>query len=364
MREPRQVRIALDVTPAARPRRTGIGWYAQHLAVALTDALSPGDELNLCTRLSRWRARDQRARAPRARNRWFQAPWGPMGRPQIFHGTDARLPERCRAALVATVHDVFSLDSPHWANARFRARKRQHYEEIATRAQRIVFDSQATRDRFITYFPDTRDRGRVVHLGIDAGFRPAPPTDIARVRERHGLPERYALFVGEISKRKNLPNQARALSDSGCGLPWVWIGRDSFGAEEIHAQIQQLPELRIVRPGYLPAEDLPAVYSGATLLTFTSWDEGFGLPALEAMACGTPAVVTDRGALPEITEGAALRADPGDPAAIASAILRIAEDEELREHLTEVGLQHARRFSWAKTALETLAVYRELVPEN
>ncbi len=355
--------IALDVTPAARPQATGIGWYARHLALALADALDATDELSLCTRLSRWRTRALRVRHPRARNRWFQAFWGPAGRPHVFHGTDARLPERCRAALVVTVHDVFSLDSQRWATPRFRARKRQRYEEIARRAQRIVFDSRATRQRFLAHFPDAEARGRVVHLGIDPSFRPAEPARVAQLRARHGLPESYALYVGEVSLRKNLPNQGRALVASGSDLPWVWVGRDSFGAPEIHAQTRQLPGLRVLRPGYLPAEELPALYSGATLLTFVSHDEGFGLPALEAMACGTPAVVADRGALPEITGDAALRADPDDPASIAAAIRRITRDGEVRERLRKRGLERARQFSWEKTADEMLAVYRELVPD-
>jgi glycosyltransferase involved in cell wall biosynthesis len=119
----------------------------------------------------------------------------------------------------------------------------------------------------------------------------------------------------------------------------------------------------VLRPGYLPADDLPALYSGATLLTFVSHDEGFGLPALEAMACGTPVVVADRGALPEITGDAALRADPEDPESIAAAIGRITRDAEVRERLRKRGLERARQFSWKKTADEMIAVYRELVPD-
>ena len=355
--------IALDVTPAARLRRTGIGWYARHLALALADALEPDDDFSLCTRLSRWRARSQRVRHPRARDRWFQAPWGPAGHPHVFHGTDARLPERCRARLVVTVHDVFSLESERWASPRFRARKRQHYQEIADRADRILFDSRTTRERFLAHFPGAEKRGRVVPLGVTPDFRPADPATVARVRALHGLPERYALFVGEVSERKNLPQQGQALRDSDCGLPWVWVGRDSFGATEIHHRVQQLPGLRVLQPGYLPAEDLPAVYSGATLLTFASYDEGFGLPALEAMACGTPAVVSHRGALAELTADAALHVDPEDSAAIAAAIRRIAGDGEEREQLAKRGLERARHFSWEKTARESLAVYRELAPE-
>ncbi|MGE4651353.1 MAG: glycosyltransferase family 1 protein, partial [Myxococcota bacterium] len=155
------------------------------------------------------------------------------------------------------------------------------------------------------------------------------------------------------------PQSGQALLASGSGLPWVWVCRDGFGGPAIQSEIQRLRGLQVLRPGYLPAEDLPALYSGATFLTFVSHDEGFGLPALEAMACGTPAVVADRGALPEVTGDAALHADPSDPHSIAEAIARLADDGDLRERLRERGIERARRFSWKKTAEETRSVYRE-----
>jgi len=357
------VRIALDVTPCAKPRRTGIGWYAAHLAQALTEQLGPDDALLLCTRLSRWRARRWRPEigGPRVRHRWLQAPFGPRGAPEVFHGTDARLPERSRAALVATVHDVFSLECDRYANDRFRARKRMHYADIAERAARIIFPSEATRRGYLEHFPEARERSAVIYEGVDKSFTPVPRAALAAARERLGLPERYALYVGEISVRKNLPTQARGLAHSETDLPWVWVGADSYGAESILGEVAGVAGVRVVRPGYLAAKDLPAVYSGATLLTFATLNEGFGLPALEAMACGTPVVAADRGALPEITGGCALAVDPESPQAIGAAIQRLAGDEALRSDLGRRGLAWARAFNWERTARETLAVYRGAV---
>jgi glycosyltransferase involved in cell wall biosynthesis len=354
------VRIALDLTPSVRPRRSGIGWYVLHLATALAAQLGPEDQLQVCTRLSRWRMRRHRPAFPSAQvqQHWFQAPFGPRGAPDIFHGTDARLPQRCRAALVATVHDVFSLDWEHFATAGFRARKRAHYADIDARAARIVFPSQATRDAFVAHYPTAAARSVVVHEGVDAAFAPVPAERVAEVRTRLGLPAEYALYVGEISRRKNLPTLALGLDRSRTGLPWVWVGSDSFGAAEILEAVHAVPGLRLLRPGYLRTEDLPAVYSGATLLTFATASEGFGLPALEAMACGTPAVIADRGALPEVTGGCALAANPDDADAIAAAIRKLATDTNLRAALRARGLAWVRRFRWERTARETLAVYR------
>lgn len=355
------MRIALDVTPCARARRTGIGWYAAHLACALVADLGPGDELLLCTRISRWSDRGFRPPAvpPRVRRRWFHAMLGPRGSPDVFHGTDARLPGRSGARLVATVHDVFSLESSRWADPGFRERKRARYRDIAERAERIVFPSNATRRAYLGHFPQARERAAVVYEGVAPSFAPLPAARVEPVRRRFGLPERYALYVGEVSLRKNLVGQARGLAASGTGLPWVWVGSNSYGAPEIVAEVEKVPGLRVVRTGYLPGDALPAVYCGATLLTFASFSEGFGLPALEAMACGTPAVVADRGALPEITAGSALEVDPEAPEAIGDAIRRLVEDEALRRELGRRGLERAREFSWQRTARETLRVYRD-----
>ena len=354
------MRIALDVTPAANPRRTGIGWYAAQLARALAGRIEPEDTLLLCTRLSRWRKRRQRpaCAGPAVHQRWFQAPFGPRGAPDVFHGTDARLPERCGAALVATVHDVFSLESESYASAKFRARKRARYADIARRAARIIFISSATQRAFLEHFPIARERCAVVHHGVDPRFAPAPSETLAEARRRLGLPERYALYVGGVSVRKNLPTQARGLALSGTDLPWVWVGADSYGAESILEEVRAVQGLHLLRSGYLAAEDLPAVYAGAALLTFATLSEGFGLPALEAMACGTPAVVADRGSLPEITGGCALTVDPESAEAIGDAIRQLAHDEPLRRELRQRGLDWVRPFTWERTVRETLGVYR------
>ncbi len=354
------MRIALDLTPAVKPQRRGIGWYTAQLARALAGRIGPDDTLLLCTRLSRWRKRQHRpaCAGPGVHQRWFQAPFGPRGAPDVFHGTDARLPERCRAALVATVHDVFSLESERYAPAQFRARKRAQYADVAQRAARIIFTSAATQRAYLEHFPIARERCAVVHHGVDRLFAPAPGERLAETRRRLGLPERYALYVGEISLRKNLPTQARGLALSGTDLPWVWVGADSYGAESILEEVRAVEGLRLLRPGYLAAEDLPAVYGGAALLTFATLSEGFGLPALEAMACGTPAVVADRGSLPEITGGCALAVDPESAEAIGAAIRRLAHDAALRRELRQRGLGWVRPFTWERAARETLAVYR------
>jgi alpha-1,3-rhamnosyl/mannosyltransferase len=170
--------------------------------------------------------------------------------------------------------------------------------------------------------------------------------------------------VGEVSARKNLPGMARGLAASGVDLPWVWIGSDSFGAGEVDGELERIRDVRILRPGYAPFTDLPAIYSGATALLFATFSEGFGLPALEAMACGTPSVVSDRGSLPEVTGGCALEADPGDAEAVGAATRRLVTDDALRAELSRRGRERAAEFGWDRVAREMVGLYAEAAAER
>ena len=183
------------------------------------------------------------------------------------------------------------------------------------------------------------------------------------VAARHGLPGEYLLFVGTLEPRKNVDGLLRALA----ALPqasrrWCWPG----GAAGCSTQTQSLiTELGLGGRVHLredfPADDLPALYSGAAALVLPSHYEGFGLPALEAMACGTPVVIADRASLPEIAGEAALRVQPNSPASIAQAIERVLTDTVCRETLTALGLERVKQFSWRRTAEQTLAVYRRVL---
>lgn len=354
------MRIALDITAAVRPKRTGIGWYTAHLVRELPALLGPDDRLLACARLSRWKHRAQRPGLddPRVSQRWFQGVIGPLGRPDVFHGPDARLPEWERWPLVATVHDVFSLLSDEFANDQFRSHKKSRYHDIARRARRVIFPSDAARRDFLERFPEVEPRAAVVPQGVSPEFVPVAPERVAEVRARLKLPERYALYVGEVSVRKNLPGMARGLQAAGLDLPWVWVGADSFGAAEIVAEVKGVAGVEVVRPGYVAFADLPAVYSGASVVTFVTHHEGFGIPAIEGMACGVPVVVSDRGALPEVAGGCALEAPPDDPGAIGAAVRRIVDDPALAADLKARGLARAAGFTWARTARETLEEYR------
>jgi glycosyltransferase involved in cell wall biosynthesis len=263
--------------------------------------------------------------------------------------------------MVATVHDVFSLVSDRWCHGAFREKSLRRYRTAAERAAHVIFDSHSTRREYLEHFPQVADRSSVIHLGLDPAFSPPAPQTVASVRERYGLPERFVLYVGEISARKNLPGMARGVLASGTEMPWVWVGPPSYKSDEIVPEVESMPGIDLRRLGYVPFADLPALYAAARTLSFATFHEGFGQPALEAMACGTPVVVSNSGSLPEITGGYGLEVDPDDPEEIGAALRSVWEDDALHDQMRERGIKHAEAFNWERTALQHMAVYRSAI---
>jgi alpha-1,3-rhamnosyl/mannosyltransferase len=361
------MRIVMDASGAAKPKRTGIARYIASLVEAIL-RVDPRHELVLAVRLSRWKRRAHVLRpvSPNARVRWFQEPftgWIRRGA-DVVHGPDLRLPRVRDVPLVSTVHDAFSLTSEAFANEAFREKKRRQYRDVADRAAALLTVSRASRDRLVDALDLPPERVRVVPLGVDARFRPVDAEDLADLRRRHDLPDRYVLFVGQISRRKNLPRLVEAfdrLASQRPDLHLVLAGRLSFGAEDTVDACASSPVAdRIRRTDHFPDEDLPGLYAAASAVVLPSLDEGFGLPTIEAMACGTPVVASDAGALPEVTGGAARLVDPEDAEALAGALESVLDDATLREDLVARGLRRAAELTWDRCAERTLEVYEEV----
>ncbi len=344
-----------------KPRRTGVGRYVQCLVRALA-AEAQEDDFVLCYRLSRYSRREHRLPlpGPRFTSRWVQGPWHPL-RLDVVHGPDGRLHSFGRAGAVVTVHDVFSLVSDDFADRGFREKKRRRYQEIADRADRIICVSDWTRDEWLEHFPATESRVRVIGHGVEDHFQPAPVEQVTAFKEARGIRGPYVTFVGQLSTRKNIRGMLEAAAAMPADGPvLVLAGSPSHGHEEIGAEIESRGlSHRIVLTGFLTDEFLPPLLTGAECLLFPSFHEGFGLPVLEAMACGTPVVTSERGALPATTGGVAVFVDPDDPESIVDGIQKIIGDDDLRADLTTRGLARAKEFRWPEVARQTLAVYRE-----
>jgi glycosyltransferase involved in cell wall biosynthesis len=208
------------------------------------------------------------------------------------------------------------------------------------------------------------EKVRVAPLGVGAEFEPASADAVQAICRRYGIAQPYLLCVGNLEPKKNLAATVRAfgLAKQTGGLPHqlVLAGGKSWGSVDIEREAAALPADTLRRIGYVAPEDLPALYSGAEALLFWSLVEGFGLPALEAMACGTPVVCSDRGALPEVVREAALVVPVGEAEALAAAIRRVTADGALRTQLVADGRRRAAEFTWRGHADAVLAAYAEL----
>ncbi|HZU04922.1 MAG TPA: glycosyltransferase family 1 protein [Chloroflexota bacterium] len=375
------MRVVLDVTAAAQ-RRGGIGRYSARLAEALRDV--PGLELQLVYSAAQPVALPRRLTAVPARRiglpskpwragialaQLLRLPldrWLPTG--DVFHATDHLLPPLRRPATVFTVHDLAFLIQPQTHLPTNRLFLTALMPRFVAAATAIIADSEATRRDLLRYYPAAALKVHVVHLGVEATFQPVAPEAARAVASRYGLPERYVLFVGVLEPRKNIQTLLRAYRsllqqrDGGTAgsLPLVIVGPRGWWYRDLYRAVRELGLAALVRfLGPVPDADLPALYSGATAFVYPSLYEGFGLPPLEALACGTPVVCSDRAALPEVVGDAALLVDPQDAGAIARALARVLDDDHLRQALRVRGLARAARFTWERTAQATVRVYEQ-----
>lgn len=265
---------------------------------------------------------------------------------------------------VVTVHDLGYLYYPE-AHTRFQnayLRWSTHYN--ARTATRVIADSEATRRDLIHHYHIPEAKIAVVYPGRDESLAPGTdPAALAAVREQYGLAGAYFLYVGTLQPRKNLVRLVQAFERLNLGtlerseVQLVIAGKKGWLYDDLLAEIKRLGlGARVRLPGYVPDADLPALLSGALAFVFPSLYEGFGLPVLEAMACGTPVVCSNAASLPEVAGDAALLVDPLDTDGLAAAMARLASDGGLRAELIERGYRQARRFSWQRCATQVLAV--------
>jgi glycosyltransferase involved in cell wall biosynthesis len=350
----------------------GISYYARRLALALAAQIAP-ESLTL---ISHRRDRDPisisgaRSRAvwtpPHNRfEKWSLGAEIALLNLDIFHSTDFIPLAWGARRMVVTIHDLNFLHYPQFLDTEARDYYNAQIHWAVERADAIIVDSEATRRDLSVLLDVAPERSTIVHLAADEQFRPLTPEQIAPHLARNGLVPGYLLFVGVWDPRKNLAGLLQALSlwrEREKVPQLVVAGRPGWLANEIHDEIASLglePYVRFLeRP---TMDELVALYNGALLVAIPSFYEGFGMPALEAMQCGTPVVISNRPSLPEVVGQAGIMIDPESPEMIAEACRRIAGDAQLREHLREKGLQQAQRFSWAKTAAETLEVYRAVL---
>ncbi|MCS6882336.1 MAG: glycosyltransferase family 1 protein [Oscillochloridaceae bacterium] len=278
----------------------------------------------------------------------------------LFHGVHSVVPIACPVPSVVTVHDLAFIRFPQT----FRAYNRI-YLDLATRlsvrrAARVLVVSEHTRREVIGLLGVPPERVVVTPNAVREHFRPPDPAALEVFRARKGLPERFVLYVGTLEPRKNLTTllEAYAMVARDRAAPLLVGGGKGWMYDAVFQRLEALGLHERVRfVGYLDEEELPLWYAAATVFVFPSIYEGFGMPPLEAMACGAPVVASNTSSLPEVVGDAGLTVSPYDPAALAAAIRRLLDDADLRQELRERGFRQARAFSWRVTAERTLAAY-------
>jgi glycosyltransferase involved in cell wall biosynthesis len=238
----------------------------------------------------------------------------------------------------------------------------------AKRASAIIADSQSTRRDILRVVPIAPQKITAVPLGVSDVFKPvSDPGAVEEFRRRYQLPPQIILCVGELQARKNLPTLIRAygrLVQQGLTHSLVIAGRKGWLYEELFQAVQTLNMSdRVIFTGYVLEQDLPLLYNVADVFVYPSVYEGFGLPVLEAMACGTPVVTSNASSMPEITGEAGVLVDPNDVNSMAEAIRRVVVDREFHAELECNGLERAKMFSWERTAKETVAVYERIAAQ-
>lgn len=285
----------------------------------------------------------------------------------VFHGPNFYLPP-FGGASVCTFHDLSIFTWAHCHPPERVKYMRKEIERTLKRADMLITDSEFTRLEVASYFNWPLDRIRAVPLASSPDFRPRAPDALAAVLGKYKLrPQGYSLYAGTIEPRKNLD----ALLDAYALLPqpvrrqWplVLAGYRGWHSGQLHARIDRaVAEGWAHYLGFVEADELPVIYSGARLFVFPSLYEGFGLPVLEAMASGIPVVCSDSSTLPEVAGEAAAMCAPQDVHALSQLIAAGLEDEAWRGQARESGLRRAASFSWRRCAEQTAAVYREVAP--
>ena len=265
--------------------------------------------------------------------------------------------------LVVTILDLSFIRYPRTFRPENRLYLRLFTRISAQRARRVITISQNTKTDVIRWLGVPSERIKVVYCGVDEYYHPLSEEEVSVFRQKKGLPEQYLLSVGTLEPRKNLSLLLRAyarLRNAGEKLPLlIMAGGRGWMYESLFAEVERLQLADSVYfPGYVPSQELPLWYNGATCLLYPSLYEGFGLPPLEAMACGTPIISSNTSSLPEVIGDAGLLLDPSDEERWAEEVAKTLRKPELLRELARRGQSRARQFTWGRAAEETVYVYR------
>jgi glycosyltransferase involved in cell wall biosynthesis len=370
------MRIAIDAIPLAAAK-TGVGHYTDALAEGLART-HPDHQYDLVSPFEF--EFDYNGDKPKNLNRQhipvrsIFRKWWLLGLPSllriykvdVFHGTNYCVPVFAPCPTVVTIHDLSLLTQSHTHEAANVKRGKRNMPIMARWARMIIAPSEWTRREVIEKLRVSSEKVRVIYEAAREGMSPLPPQLCQGVLDKYRIQSPYLLYVGTIEPRKNLLTLIRAYDDllrtTTLRPQLVLAGGRGWLCDEVYKLVEDLKlQDQVNFTGYVEDADLPALYSAAEAFLYPSLYEGFGLPPLEAMACGAPVITSDASSLPEVVGKAGLTHAPTDTRALTAAIAKLLGDETMREHFKREGSKQAAKFSWERAARETQAVYDEVL---
>ena len=372
------LRVGINATALLSPR-TGIGQYVYHLGRECLEA----DDISPSFFYGTWKTQLRAQPLPNIdtiktyikkavpwsyeiKSLIFQAQFS-LGllknRIDVYHEPNY-LAFRFPGPSVITVHDLSWIRHPETHPKQRLAAMGRHFPRSLERASAILTDCSFVKQELVETFGLNPESVTPVLLGVSPDFIPRAPAECNAFLADHGLAHgKYVLSVGTLEPRKNIPTLIDAYSmlpaDLQQRFPLVLVGMRGWLTSGLEARMKPLVERGVIKPlGYVADEMMPLIYSGAAAFVFPSLYEGFGLPPLEAMACGTPVISSRSSSLPEVVGDAGVLVDPMNVDALAESLRRVLEDRAFAEVLAQQGIKRAAGFSWKKTAAETIAVYR------
>lgn len=263
---------------------------------------------------------------------------------------------------ILTIHDLSFLVFPQFFSWRKNIwHSLMGLKKLINEADIIIAISESTKNDILRFFPSAKDKIKVVHSGCGEEFKKLPNTDqkILETRKKHDLPDKFILSLGTSEPRKNIASLIRVFDEANLeGYDLVLAGARGWknkAFDQAYKKAKNKDKIKLL--GYIEKEERPYLYNAAAIFAYPSFYEGFGLPVLEAMACGTPVITSATSSLPEVARDAALLIDPNNEESLAIALRTLAQDEGLRQNLSVRGLEQAKKFSWKRTAEEYLKIF-------
>lgn len=379
------MKIAIEIQPMLDKQMTGIGWYVDNLVKNIKYA-SKDEELyyllgmdyyNRAGRLEDYTNNNISLKTNGImhygiyRRIWNLIPFIDYGaffkvKADVYHFVNYVVPPYVKGKKINTVYDMVYKTFPETMDPENYKKLDKGLRESCNRSDAIVTISENSKKEIASFLNIPDSKIHIISPGVDTSvYRPMQPSEYINVISKYNLPNKYLLYLGTIEPRKNIAAIIRAyhsfVSMGATDYKLVIAGKKGWMFEQIFSLVKELNiEDKVIFPGYVQEEDKPYIYAGAAAFLFPSLYEGFGMPPLEAMACGVPVITSDTSSLPEVVGDAGILVQPTDVDGISKAIYNLVSQPELRNRLSEKGLSRAESFSWGKSTEKLINLYRQL----